>query len=70
MGKVRVRNTHRPSLDFEPYVIRLCSAANQRNLGLAAAPPENRMPPSARWFPAQSGRWTVPTSTERTTHDD
>lgn len=30
---VRVRNTHSPSLDFEPYVIRLCSAAKQRNLG-------------------------------------
>jgi mannose-6-phosphate isomerase-like protein (cupin superfamily) len=32
-GPVRVRNTHRPALDFEPYVKRLCSAANQRNLG-------------------------------------
>jgi mannose-6-phosphate isomerase-like protein (cupin superfamily) len=31
--RVRVRNTHHPSLDFESYVIRLCSAANQRNLG-------------------------------------
>jgi mannose-6-phosphate isomerase-like protein (cupin superfamily) len=30
---VRVRNVHRPSFDFEPYVKRLCSAANQRNLG-------------------------------------
>jgi quercetin dioxygenase-like cupin family protein len=30
---VRVRNVHRPALDFEPYIKRLCSAANQRNLG-------------------------------------
>jgi len=30
---VRVRNVHRPALDFEPYVTRLCSTANQRNLG-------------------------------------
>jgi quercetin dioxygenase-like cupin family protein len=30
---VRVRNLHRPALDFEPYIKRLCSAANQRNLG-------------------------------------
>jgi quercetin dioxygenase-like cupin family protein len=28
----RVRNLHRPALDFEPYIRRLCSAANQRNL--------------------------------------
>jgi mannose-6-phosphate isomerase-like protein (cupin superfamily) len=30
---VRVRNVHRPALDFESYIKRLCSAANQRNLG-------------------------------------
>jgi mannose-6-phosphate isomerase-like protein (cupin superfamily) len=30
---VRVRNVHRPALDFEPYIKRLCSTANQRNLG-------------------------------------
>lgn len=30
---VRVRNVHRPALDFEPYVTRLCRTANQRNLG-------------------------------------
>ena len=30
---VRVRNVHRPALDFEPYIRRLCSAANQRRLG-------------------------------------
>jgi quercetin dioxygenase-like cupin family protein len=30
---VRVRNVHRPALDFEPYIERLCSAANERNLG-------------------------------------
>ena len=30
---VRVRNVHRLALDFEPYIKRLCSAANQRNLG-------------------------------------
>jgi mannose-6-phosphate isomerase-like protein (cupin superfamily) len=29
----RVRNVHRPALDFEPYIKRLCSAANQRGLG-------------------------------------
>jgi mannose-6-phosphate isomerase-like protein (cupin superfamily) len=28
---VRVRNVHRPALDFEPYINRLCSAANRRN---------------------------------------
>src|SRR5215216_672402 len=32
-GPVRVRNVHRPALDFEPYIKRLCAAANQRNLG-------------------------------------
>lgn len=30
---VRVRNVHRPALDFEPYIKRLCRAANQHNLG-------------------------------------
>lgn len=30
---VRVRNVHRPALDFEPYIKRLCTAANQRSLG-------------------------------------
>jgi mannose-6-phosphate isomerase-like protein (cupin superfamily) len=30
---VRVRNVHRPALDFEPYIRRLCSAANERGLG-------------------------------------
>jgi mannose-6-phosphate isomerase-like protein (cupin superfamily) len=30
---VRVRNVHRPALDFEPYVKRLCRAANERRLG-------------------------------------
>jgi mannose-6-phosphate isomerase-like protein (cupin superfamily) len=34
----RVRNVHRPALDFEPYIIRLCSAANQRNLGDLTGP--------------------------------
>jgi hypothetical protein len=32
-GPVRVRNLHRPALDFEPYINWLCSAANQRILG-------------------------------------
>jgi mannose-6-phosphate isomerase-like protein (cupin superfamily) len=32
-GPVPLRNVHRPALDFEPYINRLCSAANQRNLG-------------------------------------
>ena len=32
-GPVRVRNVHRPALDFEPYIKRLCSAANKGNLG-------------------------------------
>ena len=35
---VRVRNTHRPPLDFEPYLRRLCSAANQRNLDDLSGP--------------------------------
>jgi hypothetical protein len=39
---VRVRNVHRPALDFEPYIKRLCSAANQRKLwdlsGIRALP--------------------------------
>src|SRR5215207_7334555 len=30
---VRVRNVHRPALDFEPYIKRLCSVANRRSLG-------------------------------------
>jgi hypothetical protein len=30
---VRVRNVHRPALDFEPYVKRLCTTANERGLG-------------------------------------
>ncbi len=30
---VRVRDVHRPALDFEPYVKRLCSVANERSLG-------------------------------------
>lgn len=29
----RVRNIHRPGLDFEPYIKRLCRTANERNLG-------------------------------------
>jgi quercetin dioxygenase-like cupin family protein len=29
---VRVRNVHRPALDFEPYVRQLCRTANDRNL--------------------------------------
>jgi mannose-6-phosphate isomerase-like protein (cupin superfamily) len=32
-GPVRVRNVHRPPLDFEPYIKRLCVAASQRSLG-------------------------------------
>lgn len=35
---VRVRNVHRPPLDFEPYIRRLCSAANIRNLGDLSGP--------------------------------
>jgi hypothetical protein len=30
---VRVRNLHRPPLDFEPYIKKLCSTANERGLG-------------------------------------
>jgi mannose-6-phosphate isomerase-like protein (cupin superfamily) len=30
---VRVRNAHRPPLDFEPYIKRLCTEANERKLG-------------------------------------
>jgi mannose-6-phosphate isomerase-like protein (cupin superfamily) len=30
---VRLRNVHRPALDFEPYIKRLCQTANERNLG-------------------------------------
>ena len=30
---VRVRNVHRPALDFEPYIKRLCNAANEHDLG-------------------------------------
>jgi hypothetical protein len=29
----RVRNIHRPALDFERYILRLCKAANQHDLG-------------------------------------
>lgn len=29
----RVRNVHRPALDFEPYIQRLCMTANERRLG-------------------------------------
>ena len=32
-GSVRIRNTHRPPLDFEPYLRQLCKAANQADLG-------------------------------------
>jgi quercetin dioxygenase-like cupin family protein len=32
-SSVRVRNVHRPALDFESYIKRLCSAANERDLG-------------------------------------
>jgi mannose-6-phosphate isomerase-like protein (cupin superfamily) len=31
-GSVRLRNVHRPALDFEPYIKQLRNAANQRNL--------------------------------------
>ncbi len=34
----RVRNVHRPVLDTEPYSIRRCGAANQRNLGDLTGP--------------------------------
>ncbi|MDQ3964825.1 MAG: cupin domain-containing protein [Actinomycetota bacterium] len=30
---VRVRNVHRPPLDFEPHIKALCRAANERRLG-------------------------------------
>jgi mannose-6-phosphate isomerase-like protein (cupin superfamily) len=30
---VRLRNVHRPALDFEPYIKRLCVAANEYDLG-------------------------------------
>jgi mannose-6-phosphate isomerase-like protein (cupin superfamily) len=30
---VRIRNSHRPPLDFEPYLRKLCKTANQRGLG-------------------------------------
>jgi len=30
---VRVRNVHRPALDFEPHIKALCKAANERRLG-------------------------------------
>ena len=29
----RVRNVHRPALDFEPYITKLCRTANERDLG-------------------------------------
>lgn len=29
----RVRNVHRPALDFEPYIKELCRTANERGLG-------------------------------------
>jgi mannose-6-phosphate isomerase-like protein (cupin superfamily) len=32
-GPAVVRNVHRPALDFEPYIRRLCAAANQHALG-------------------------------------
>ena len=34
----RVRNTHWPALDFEPYVRELCRAANEANLGDLSGP--------------------------------
>jgi quercetin dioxygenase-like cupin family protein len=34
----RVRNVHRPPLDFEPYIERLCRAANQHDLGDLSGP--------------------------------
>lgn len=48
---VRVRNVHRPALDFEPYINRLCSAANQRNLQDLSSPARGGGPcgPHARW---------------------
>ena len=30
---VRARNVHRPAIDFEPYIKRLCNAANEHDLG-------------------------------------
>jgi mannose-6-phosphate isomerase-like protein (cupin superfamily) len=35
---VSVRNVHRPALDFEPYIKRLCSAANEHGLGDLTTP--------------------------------
>ncbi len=35
---VRLRNAHQPPLDFEPYIRRLCRAANQGNLGDLSGP--------------------------------
>ncbi len=35
---VRVRNVHRPALDFEPYIKKLCAVANERNLGDLSGP--------------------------------
>jgi quercetin dioxygenase-like cupin family protein len=34
----RVRNVHRPALDFEPYIKALCRTANARNLGDLSGP--------------------------------
>ena len=34
----RVRNVHRPALDFEPYIRRLCAAATARHLGDLSGP--------------------------------
>ena len=49
-GPVRVRNVHRPALDFEPYIKRLCSATNQRGLGDLSSIPRTSLYrcPSAR----------------------
>jgi quercetin dioxygenase-like cupin family protein len=35
---VRLRNVHRPPLDFEPYIKRLCSVTNERDLGGLGGP--------------------------------
>jgi hypothetical protein len=35
---VRVRDVHRPALDFEPYIKHLCSAANKQPRGLERYP--------------------------------
>jgi quercetin dioxygenase-like cupin family protein len=35
---VRVRNVHRPALDFEPYIKKLCRVSNERNLGNLGGP--------------------------------